>query len=276
MNKTSKQDKTPKQNIISVFDRVASGYDNPSQRFFPFCGDRLISKLKPAPGSKLLDIATGTGAVALPAAQAILPTGHVQAIDLSEVMLDKAFHNLQRAGLNNIDFHIMDGEKLDFKRDYFDYITCSFGLFFFDDVLAGLKEWHRVLKPAATIMLTSFSPNAFHPLADIFRQNMQDYGIEIPETSWQRLKTPDECQSLLEQAGFSDINIEVEQMGYHLNGINDWWELVTHTAFRGLVDQLESAQRAEFQIKHQNNINELVTEKGIWLDIETIFTSGKK
>lgn len=65
-------------------------------------------------------------------------------------------------------------------------------------------------------------------------------------------------------------------MGYHLNGIKDWWELVTHTAFRGLVYQLEPAQRAEFQIKHQNNINELVTEKGIWLDIETIFTSGKK
>lgn len=276
MNTTSKQDKTAKQNIISVFDRVACGYDNPSQRFFPFCGDRLISKLKPAPGSKLLDIATGTGAVALPAAQAILPTGRVQAIDISEMMLDKAFHNLQRAGLNNIDFHVMDGENLDFKRDYFDYITCSFGLFFFDDMLAGLKEWHRVLKPSATIMLTSFTPGAFQPLADIFRQDIQDYGIEIPEASWRRLQEQEECQSLLEQADFNEIKIEIEQMGYHLNEAKDWWELITHTAFRGIIDQLMPAQRAEFQIKHQNNINKLMTDKGIWLDIEIIFTSGKK
>ncbi|MGD8525425.1 MAG: class I SAM-dependent methyltransferase [Thioalkalispiraceae bacterium] len=267
---------TTKQTITRLFDQVAGGYDNPSQRYFPFCGERLISKLKPIPGSKILDVATGTGAVALPAAQAILPGGRVHAVDLSEAMLEKASQNLQRAGLSNVDFHVMDGENLEFQHDYFDYVTCSFGLFFFDDMLAGLKEWHRVLKPGGAIMLTSFSPNAFQPLADIFRKDLQAFGIEIPEMSWQRLKQQDECRALLEQAGFGGIEIETEQMGHHLNGINDWWELIRNTAFRGFIDQLAAAERTRFQVKHQNNISQLADDNGIWLDVETLFTSGRK
>lgn len=265
-----------KQNIANVFDLVACGYDNPATRFFPFCGDRLISKLKPSANTRLLDIASGTGAVALPAAQALLPEGRVQAIDLSEKMLDKAFHNLQRVGLTNVDFHIMDGEHLEFSNDFFDYITCSFGLFFFEDMLAGLKEWHRVLKPGGKLMLTSFTTQAFHPLADIFRQDIASFGVEMSEAARERLKTGEECHNLMSKAGFSDINIEVEQMGYHLNEVNDWWELINHTAFRGLIEQLEPAQRTEFQAKHQEHIQDQATGKGIWLDIETIFTSGSK
>ena len=101
-----------KQNSIAVFNLVASHYDNPSMRFFPFCADRLISHLRLAPDAKVLDVATGTGVVAMAAAQALGPQGRVQAIDLAEDMLNKAMANFQRAGLSNIDFHVMDAESL--------------------------------------------------------------------------------------------------------------------------------------------------------------------
>jgi hypothetical protein len=125
-------------------------------------------------------------------------------------------------------------------------------------------------------MLTSFSPQAFHPLATIFRDVLKEYGIDVSETDWQRLKSKDECQRLLEQAGYSGIAVETEQMDYHLHDVNDWWELVTNTAFCGLVDQLPPAQRAKFQLQHQDSIRKLATDKSIWLDIETIFSSASK
>ena len=108
-----------KLKITEVFDTVSARYDNPATRFFPFCADRLITHLQPCPGYKILDIATGTGAVAMPAAQAILPGGRVQAIDLSEKMLDVAAKNIHRVGVNNVDYHVMDACKLDFKSNYF-------------------------------------------------------------------------------------------------------------------------------------------------------------
>ncbi|MEK7696722.1 MAG: class I SAM-dependent methyltransferase, partial [Pseudomonadota bacterium] len=72
------------EQIARVFDLVAGDYDSPALRFFPFCADRLIARLRPTPGEKILDIATGTGAVALSLAQAVGPAGRVTGIDLAE------------------------------------------------------------------------------------------------------------------------------------------------------------------------------------------------
>ena len=263
-----------KQNAIAVFNLVASHYDNPSMRFFPFCADRLISHLRPAPDAKILDVATGTGVVALAAAQALGPNGRVQAIDLAENMLNKAMANFQRAGLSNVDFHVMDAESLEFKSRYFDAVICSFGIFFLPDMQAGLTSWRQVLKPGGRVMFTTFASNAFQPLADLFRQRMETMGIVIPTESWMRLTTEQECQDLLESAGFTEIQIVKEQLGYHLNSPDDWWEIIYSSGFRGYLEQLDTEQLGRFRIEHLAEVQSLMTDKGLWLDVETLFSTG--
>ena len=263
-----------KQNVIAVFDQVAELYDNPSMRFFAFCADRLISHLRPAPDAKILDVATGTGAVALAAAQALGPQGRVHAIDLAENMLNQAIANFQRAGLSNVDFHIMDAESLEFKSRYFDYVTCSFGIFFLPNMLVGLTSWRQVLKPGGRVIFTTFSANAFQPLADIFRQRMKTFGVAIPEENWMRLTTEQECQELLKSAGFTEIQIVKEQLGYHLNSPDDWWEIVFSSGFRGYLEKLGAEQQGRFRIEHLAEVQSLLTDKGLWLDVETLFCTG--
>ena len=85
-----------KQNITALFNIVAEGYDNPSTRFFTFCADKMLDILQPKQNTRLLDVVTGTGAVATSAAQMLLPEGRVHGIDLSEKMLDKALKMLKR------------------------------------------------------------------------------------------------------------------------------------------------------------------------------------
>ena len=263
-----------KRNIIAIFDQVADCYDNPSMRFFPFCADRLISHLRPARDAKILDVATGTGAVALAAAQALGPQGRVQAIDLAEKMLAKAMTNFQRTGLSNVDFHVMDAEALEFKSRYFDYVICSFGIFFLPDMLAGLTSWRQVLKPGGRVMFTTFSEQAFQPLAELFRQRMENLGIEIPIENWMRLATVKDCREILEMAGFVDIQIITEQLGYHLNSPDDWWEIIYSSGFRGYLEQLDSKQQERFRIEHLGEIQSLISNKGLWLDVETLFSTG--
>ena len=94
-----------KQAITGVFNLVATKYDNPSLRFFPLCADKLVDYAKIKPGNKVLDIATGTGVVAMAAAQCLSNGGRIQAIDLSENMLQQAQTKLNDAGFDNIDFH---------------------------------------------------------------------------------------------------------------------------------------------------------------------------
>lgn len=132
--------------VTQVFNLVSKLYDNPSLRFFPLCADKMVDYAKIKHGQKVLDVATGTGMVAIAAAQAIGNEGRVQAIDLSEGMIDTAQKNMSRTGLSNIDFHIMDGENLEFKNNYFDVITCSYGLFFMPDMPAALKMLVKSIK----------------------------------------------------------------------------------------------------------------------------------
>ena len=263
-----------KQNTVTVFNLVASRYDNQSMRFFAFCADRLISHLRPASDAKILDVATGTGAVAVAAAQVLGPQGRVQAIDLAEDMLKKAMANTQRAGLSNIDFHVMDAESLEFKSRYFDHVTCSFGIFFLPDMQAGLTSWRQVLKPGGRVMFTTFSANAFQPLADMFRQRMQTFGAAIPIENWMRLTAEQECHELLESAGFTETQIVKEQLGYHLNGPDDWWEIIYSSGFRGYLEKLQPEQQGRFRIEHLAEIQSLMTDKGLWLDVETLFSTG--
>ena len=135
-----------KQAISQVFNLVSSQYDTPALRFFSSCADKIVAEAQIKPGLKVLDIATGTGKVVARAiAQTVGSEDRVQAIDLAEKMVEQAQENCSRVGLNNIDFHVMDGEVLEFESNSFDVITCSYGLFFMPDMAAALRSWLRVL-----------------------------------------------------------------------------------------------------------------------------------
>ena len=151
-----------KDKMRRVFDTLAPVYDSPATRFFPFCADRLVSYVRPRPGSKVLDVATGTGVAAIAFAQAVRPGGRVTAVDISADMLDRAAANIGKMALDNVDLHQMDAERLDFRGGYFHSVVCSYGLFFLPDMPAALREWVRVLRPGGIYVvgmsLTDFEP----------------------------------------------------------------------------------------------------------------------
>jgi len=265
-----------KKNITALFDLVADGYDNPSTRFFTFCADKMLDILQPRQNTRLLDIATGTGAVATSAAQMLLPEGRVHGIDLSENMLDQAFKNFQKMALSNIDLHVMDAEKPVFESDYFHNITCSFGIFFIPDMSSALSNWLRILQPGGKIIFSTFAPDAFSPLTDKFKERMSQYGIDLPTETWLRVSEKQQCNDLLEQAGFSNIEVFDMQLGYHLLNIDDWWEILWNTGYRGFLNQLSATDLASFRAEHLKEIEQFKTEDGLWLNIHILYSTARK
>lgn len=265
-----------KQRIRGVFDLIASGYDNPSQRFFSLTANQMIHLANLQPGEKVLDIATGTGLVAIAAAPRVQPAGRVHGIDLSEAMINKAQFNCQKLEINNVDFHLMDAEALDFSSQYFEVITCSFGLFFLPDMPAALKQWYRVLKPGGRIIFTSFTKQTFSPLAELFRSRIESFGVVTPPLAWQRLSEITDCTNLIQGAGFINVHAEVMQMGYHLDSENDWWEILWNSGFRGILNGLSSQQLTAFREQHLADVAQHKGKDGLWLNVDVIFTQAIK
>ena len=265
-----------KKNITNLFNLVADNYDNRSQRYFAMTGERIISQLNPDKGSKILDIACGTGAVTVAAGQAILPDGQVQAIDMADNMLEQAARKIQRLGLCNIDLHNMDATGLDFASNYFDAAICSFGIFFMPDMLTAISEWQRVLKPAGKLLFTSFAESAFGEPIQFFKADIAEFGIELEVSQVMDVADESACTSLLNQAGYQHIKIRTEQMGFHLDSAQDWWTILISSGLRGYIEQLSTENRKTFQKTHLAHISQLADEKGIWLDVMVLFSEGRK
>jgi ubiquinone/menaquinone biosynthesis C-methylase UbiE len=267
-----------KQQVRQLFERIAQDYDNPSTRFFPFCADRLVNHVKPRPGTRALDVATGTGAVAVPLAQAVGSTGRVHAIDFSDRMLDRAEANIRKMALDNIDLHLMDAQCLDFRSDYFHTVVCSYSLFFIPDMQAALNDWVRVLRAGGRLAFTSFETSAFQPMLDDFGERLQDFGVQLPEGAFGagRITSLGHCREMLEQAGLVDVHTELVQLGYHLRNENDWWEVVTSTAMRALLDKVPADRRDEFRDQHLAFVAGQSGSDGLWMDVQTRFASGSK
>jgi ubiquinone/menaquinone biosynthesis C-methylase UbiE len=101
-----------KAGVAEVFGRAAPLYDRVGPRFFSHFGHRLVDLARIPSGARVLDVATGTGAVLVPAAAAVGPHGRVTGIDLSEAMIQEATEEISRLGLANVEVLQMDAEDL--------------------------------------------------------------------------------------------------------------------------------------------------------------------
>lgn len=150
-----------KEQVAGMFNHIAPRYDF-LNHFLSLGIDKIwrkkvINTLKKDDPKQMLDVATGTGDLAIAAARSIKNL-HVEATDIAAVMLDHAKLKVSKARLESqINVTLNDAEDLKFENNRFDAITAAFGVRNFEDVSRGLKEMHRVLKPGGKIIILEFS-----------------------------------------------------------------------------------------------------------------------
>src|SRR5437899_8118891 len=98
--------------IAQVFARSADGYQRIS--YFPPLGQRLVELAHIPAGARVLDVATGRGAILYPAAEKVGPSGEVVGIDISPGMVRETGAEITRRALKNVQLRQMDAEALDF------------------------------------------------------------------------------------------------------------------------------------------------------------------
>ena len=150
-----------KEQVAGMFDGIAYRYDF-LNRFLSGGIDiswrkKLIAELEDIHPRIILDVATGTGDVAIMTWKALRPQ-KITGIDISEGMLDIGRKKISKLLLNShIELLKGDSEAINWESGTFDAVTVAFGVRNFENLEKGLSEIHRVLKPGGKLAVLEFS-----------------------------------------------------------------------------------------------------------------------
>ena len=149
-----------KEQIAQMFDTISENYDR-LNRVISFGIDvkwrkkvlQIVTRSNP---KTILDIATGTGDLAILMAQTKAPK--IIGLDISAGMLEVGRKKIQYKNLSNtIEMVLADSEEMPFEDSYFDAITVAFGVRNFENLEKGLAEILRVLKPNGVFVILETS-----------------------------------------------------------------------------------------------------------------------
>lgn len=264
-----------KKMIRDTFNTVAAGYDRHALRFF-YESAKLLADLLSLKGNEhVLDVATGTGCAALAIAQQI-PNGQVTGIDFSEQMLTQARSKAAALNIQNASFLKMDMQTLELTNNHYDAATCAFGIFFTTDMEQQLREISKKVKIGGKIAVSGFHDDAFLPIIETFFTRLRRYGVEISPLSWKRIGTEAKVSTLFQSVDLKNIRVKRKNIGYYLKNADEYWDIIWYAGFRGLVNQLSSCDLEVFKTEHLREVQAMSSKKGIWLNVEVLFTIGEK
>ena len=126
-------------------------------------GEAGLARLAPRPGWRVLDIGCGCGSTSLRLAELVGPGGHVTGLDVSRVMLDRARERLVEDGVAHVAFVQADAQTHRFAGAPFDALYSRFGVMFFADPEAALRNLRAALVPGAPVAFVAWRPMALNP-----------------------------------------------------------------------------------------------------------------
>jgi len=257
-----------KQWVIDIFNRASPDFGEKGCSYFDFFGARLVELNPLAKNSKVLDAATGKGAVLAAAARTLDPQAQLVGIDISPKMLQETKKRVPAW----VELKEMDAEHLVFSDQSFDIVFCAFAIYFFPDVKAVLSEFKRVLKPNGRIAISSFGKR--HSLTEWTYNRARELGAK-QELIIHPFDTPDSLKNLLEAAGLKNIEIHVESDSFSFANDQCWWESLWSHGVRAVLEQLSKKNLEILRQEAFARAREIFQSKKITIEHQGIFISAQ-
>lgn len=202
--------------IAALFGRVASDYNRTGPRFFDHLAERLVAHADVQPGARVLDLATGTGAV-LAEGGRTAASGSLAGVDIATPMIEEASRRLRALGYTDLDLRVGSAERLDFPTDAFDVALCSSAFDLFSDQRAVLAECRRILLTAGTLAVAVFGDEGWG-----WRAELRERFVPSSEPAPGNFSAG-ELERVIGAGGFRGVRVERERLDVVFAGAEEWW-----------------------------------------------------
>ena len=186
----------------------------------------MLREVAPEDGNTILELAAGFGDTSHAAAALVGPSGQVLCTDFSPVMVDIARRRGEELRIENVEYRVLDAERIELEDDSVDGVLCRCGYMLMPDPPAALAETRRVLRPGERVALAVWREPVRNPWISIVARLLLDRGhVPPPEPGAPGMFTmasDERVHELLEGAGFTVLRLEEVHVRFVYESLDEY------------------------------------------------------
>jgi len=194
----------------------------------------IVAKADPQPGQTILDLAAGPGDLGFRVAERVGAEGTVLSTDFAPEMVEVARRIGSARGLGNVEFRVLNAERMDLDDDSVDGVVCRWGYMLMADPAAALRETRRVLRGDGPLAFAVWAAPDRNPWAAVPAMTMVARGhVPPPEPGAPgifAMANPELVRSLVTGAGFGEPEVEEIAFDFRYEDFDEFWDVLIRIA----------------------------------------------
>jgi ubiquinone/menaquinone biosynthesis C-methylase UbiE len=213
------------------WDAIAAGYDETNTPSQMWVASEGLRRAGVRAGTRFLDVASGSGALSIPAARL---GAQVVAVDQSPAMLELLRARARKEGFE-IETRVMDGHALELDTDRFEVAGSQFGVMLFADMPKALREMARVIEPGGRVLINAYGNPAEIDFLGFFvgairsvRPDFDGPPSDPPPIEFQ-LSDPKRLRRELIATGLKEVDVQTVQEATEFENGSELWKWTIHS-----------------------------------------------
>ncbi len=209
----------------------------------------IVERVEPQPGTTVLEIAAGPGDLGFRIADRVGDSGRVISTDFAPEMVDIARGLGEARGLGNVEYRVLDAERMDLEDDSVDAVVCRWGYMLMADPAGALSETRRVLRDGGLLAFAVWAPPDRNPWAAVPAMTIVKQGHMAPPEpggpGMFAMGEPGRIGELVTGAGFEEPALEEIAFAFRYADSGDLWDSLVRMAgpVAVAIDELSDDER---------------------------------
>lgn len=226
-----------REQSLQTWGEMASGWEERNEWMTDLTGavnEWIVAKADPQPGQTILDVAAGPGDLGFKVAELVGSEGKVLSTDFAPEMVEAARRIGADRGADNVEYLVLDAERMGLEDDSVDGIVCRWGYMLMADPAAALRESRRVLRDGGSLAFAVWAAPDRNPWAALPAMTLVQRGhMPPPEPGAPgifAMADPARIRSLVTGAGFDEPEIEEIAFEFRYEDFDEIWAVLIKIA----------------------------------------------